>query len=301
MFLFIVSLLLIIAGIIVFIIQRYTSSGKIIGVIACSIGVVLLASCFLISVPTGHTGIVTTFGKVEDYTFEAGLHTKSPFASVINMDNRTQKGSLEMSCFSSDIQEVNVVYTVNYQIQKNNAQNIYKTIGRDYYNTVVTPCIQEALKTVTAKYNAEDLISSRATLATEVEEMLATKLEKYNIELISTAIEDMDFTDAFTTAVENKQVAAQNKLKAETEAEQKIVEAEAEAKTKLIEAEAEAQAKLIAANAEAEANKTVSQSLTEDILYQQWLETWNGELPQVAGSDANVIIGSLTEKPSAAE
>ena len=93
----------------------------------------------------------------------------------------------------------------------------------------------------------------------------------------------MDFTDAFTNAVEEKQVAAQKKLKAQTEAEQKIIEAEAAAK-----------AKLIAAEAEAKANTTISKSLTNDILYQQWLEKWDGNLPQVAGSDANVIIDGLT-------
>lgn len=188
-----------------------------------------------------------------------------------------------MSCFSSDIQEVKIIYTINFTLPSQYSQDIYKTIGTDYYNTVVTPCIQEALKTVTAKYNAEDLIGSRAVLASEVEESLSKKLEKYNITINSSAIEDMDFTDAFTNAVEEKQVAAQNKLKAETQAEQKIIEAEAAAKSKVI-----------AAEAEAKANATISNSLTEDILYQQWLEKWDGDLPYVAGSDANVIIDSIT-------
>ena len=256
---------------------------RIISGAVCALGIVLIGASCIASVPTGHTGVVTTFGKVENFTFEAGLHIKNPFSKVVNMDNRTQKGSLEMVCFSSDIQEVRVLYTLNYQIQKANAQTLYRTIGRDYYNTVVTPCIQEALKTVTAKYNAEDLIGSRANLAIEVEENLAEKLTKYNIEVSSTAIENMDFTDAFTNAVEEKQVAAQNKLKAETEAAQKLIEAEAAAK-----------ALLIAAEAEAKANKTISDSLTKDVLYQQWLEKWNGQLPQVAGSDANVILEGLT-------
>lgn len=279
---FLISCIVAIAAIVALIALRKHKMGIVVSaavlVIALGCG---FCSC-ITSVPTGHTGIVTTFGKVEDYTYEAGLHLKSPVSEVIHMDNRTQKGTLQMSCFSSDIQEVNITYTVNYQIQKQNAQNIYKTIGRDYYNTVVTPCIQEAIKTITAQYNAEDLIGSRAALAQEVDQTLSEMLEKYNVELVSSAIEDMDFTDAFTNAVEEKQVAAQNKLKAETEAQQKIIEAEAAA-----------EAKLIAANAEAEANATISESLTDDILYQQWLEKWNGELPYVAGSDANVIIDSL--------
>ena len=251
-------------------------------IVFCAGILAMIASC-IVSVPTGHTGVVTTFGKVENYTFEAGIHLKLPFSDVINMDNRTQKGTLEMSCFSSDIQEVNAVYTVNYRIEKQNAQTIYKTIGKDYYETVVTPCITNSMKTVTAKYNAEDLIGSRSELASEVEKLLSERLKEYNIELVSTAIENFDFTDAFTNAVEEKQVAAQNKLKAQTQAEQKIIEAEAAAK-----------ALIIAAEAEAQANETIAKSLNSDILYQQWLEKWDGKLPQVAGSDANVIIDSLT-------
>ena len=254
-----------------------------IGAVVLLVGIFASIGSCIISVPTGHTGVVTTFGKVEDYTFEAGIHFKAPFSDVINMDNRTQKGTLDMSCFSSDIQEVTTVYTINYRIEKKNAQTIYKTIGKNYYDTVVTPCITNSMKTVAAKYNAEDLIGSRQELAKQVEELLSKKLKQYNIELVSTAIEDFDFTDAFTTAVEDKQVAAQNKLKAETQAEQKVIEAEANAK-----------AKLIAAEAEAQANTTISKSLNSNILYQQWLDKWDGTLPKVAGSDSSVIINELT-------
>ncbi len=291
MVLCVLSLIVLVIDIIAAIVVSKSQKAKkmlYIPIIIAVLGVVgVFASC-VVSVPTGHTGVVITFGKVENYTFEAGVHVKLPFSDVINMDNRTQKGSEEMSCFSSDIQEVTATYTLNYRIEKSNAQTIYKTIGKDYYNTVVTPCIHESLKTVTAKYDAEDIIGSRAKLAKEVEDMLASKLKKYNIELVSTAIENLDFTDSFTQAVEDKQVAAQNKLKAQTEAEQKIIEAEAAAK-----------AKIIAAEAEAKANDTIAKSLNDNILYQQWLEKWDGNLPQVAGSDANVIIDSLSPTKAA--
>lgn len=279
------SLIVLIIGIIASIIVGKKPTAKkhlYIPIIISVLGAIGMFLSCIVSVPTGHTGVVVTFGKVENYTFEAGVHVKLPYSDVINMDNRTQKGSEQMACFSSDIQEVSATYTLNYRIEKANAQTIYKTIGKDYYNTVVTPCIHESLKTVTAKYNAEDIIGSRAKLAKEVEDMLAEKLKQYNIELVSTAIENLDFTDSFTQAVEDKQVAAQNKLKAETQAEQKIIEAEAAAK-----------AKIIAAEAEAKANNTIAQSLNDNILYQQWLEKWDGKLPQVAGSDANVIIDGL--------
>ena len=91
------------------------------------------------SVSTGNTGVVTTFGKVENYTLEAGFHLKAPWHSVTEMDNRVQKSTVTLSCFSSDIQEVSMIYTVNYQIDKANAQEIYRTIGKEYYSTIIEP------------------------------------------------------------------------------------------------------------------------------------------------------------------
>lgn len=182
-----------------------------------------------------------------------------------------------------------MTYTVNYQINKANAQNIYKNIGTDYYNTVIIPCITESTKVITAKYSAEDLVSERTNLASAIEEELTSKLALFNVELVSTSIEDMDFTDAFTNAVEEKQVAQQNKLRAETEAERLKIEAEAEAEVKRIEAQAEADAKLIQAEAEAEANRKVAESLTEEILRNKMLDTWNGELPLVTDGSGSLI------------
>lgn len=183
------------------------------------LGVAVIALSCYVSVPTGHTGVVTTFGSVEDYTLEAGMHFKLPWQEVIKMDNRVQKNTQDLSCFSSDIQEVSMTYTVNYQISKLDAMTIYKTIGTGYFDTVIAPCITESVKIVTAKYSAEALVSSRSLMAEEIERVLEQKLRAYNIELVGTSIENMDFTDAFTDAVEAKQVAEQNKLRAQTEAE----------------------------------------------------------------------------------
>ncbi len=235
------------------------------------VGVIIAAASCFAQVPTGHTGIVTTFGKVEDYTFEAGIHFKAPWNEIIKMDNRNQKGVQELSCFSSDIQEVTMIYTINYQIDKQNAQNIYKTIGINYYDTVIVPRVQEAVKAMTAKYDAENLVSSREELAIAIEDKLAETLAEYNIQLINTAIENIDFTDAFTTAVEEKQVAVQQKLKAESEAA----------------------AKIIAAQATADANKLLEESITEKILTQQLLEKWDGKYPTVMG-DSNMMFDLST-------
>lgn len=249
----------------------------------------IVALCSICKIPTGHTGVITSFGKVEDYTYDAGIHIKAPWKRVIKMDNRVQKQSVELQCFSSDIQEVKIVYTINYQIDKNNAMTIYSTIGKEYYNVAIVPNITESVKVVTAKFTAEKLVGTREKLAQAIEKDLTERLREFNIELVSTSIEDMDFTDAYTNAVEAKQVAQQNKLKAETVAEQKVIEAEANAEVSRIKAQGKADAAKIAAEAEAEANKMIAKSLNENVLKNKWYEKWDGKYPQVV-SDGGTII-----------
>lgn len=161
MFLFVLGALAVIVGIVfvIYVLKKckngtYPSQkkiGSVVGALALLVGAALISVSCMTSIPTGHTGIVTTFGRVEDYTYEAGIHTKAPWQQVIKMDNRIQKSVVELSCFSSDIQEVATVYTINYQIEKANAQTIYRTIGQDYYSTVIMPRIQESVKSVIAQ------------------------------------------------------------------------------------------------------------------------------------------------------
>ena len=261
------------------------------------LGLLLILGGCIASVPTGHTGVVTTFGSVEDYTYEAGIHFKSPVQRVICMDNRTQKSDLELTAFSSDIQEVSVRFSMNYQISKETAQNIYKTIGTAYYETVVAPRIQETVKTVFAKYTAENLISSRSVLSEQITQILSDRLAEYNIVVVSTSVENIDFSDAFTDAVEAKQVAEQNKLRAQTEQQQATLEAEAAAKRTIIAAEAEAEVTKIEAEVaqyagekEAEKNKKLAESLTPELIEYYYTQRWNGELPEfVSGADSGTL------------
>ena len=308
-------------------VKKKNYKGPVLGVLGGVIVLVLALSC-VASIPTGHTGVVTTFGKVENYVFDSGIHFKEPWKQVICMDNRVQKQSVELSCFSADIQQVNMLYTINYQIRKSDAMTIYATIGKDYYDTVIAPTISESVKVVTAKYNAESLVEDRSAMAAAIEDDLAGKLAAYNIELVSTSIENMDFTDAFEKAVEDKQVAYQEKLKATTQAEQKVVEAEkaaeiekvnadAEAYKKKISAQAEADAKRIAAQAEAdaiklegsakaEANEKIAKSMTPELIAHEQIEKWSGNYPAVMmGEGATPIINlpgeALDTAPSIVE
>ena len=259
--------------------------------VAVFVGAVALSA--IQTVPTGHTGVVTTFGRVEEKTLDSGVHLVLPWQNVVKMDNRVQKETVDLACFSSDIQEVNLNYTINYQIKKSDAQTIYRTIGVDYYHTVIMPCITESVKVVTARYTAEQLVGKRNELAAAIEVDLSEKLLNYNIELVSTSIENMDFTAAFTDAVEAKQVAQQNKLRAETEAEQKVIEAKAAAEVRKVNADAEAYEVRAKAEAEAEANRMISESLTQELINYTYAQSWNGELPTVLTGEGSSMIPIL--------
>ena len=277
---------------------------------------VLLASILLASVtvvPTGYTGVLTTFGRVENRTIGAGAHLILPWQNVVKMDNRTQKVQLKTEAFSSDIQQVDLVLSVNYCIDQSTAQVLYRTVGANYYDNVMYPRLLENTKAVFSRYTAENLIASRNSLSDIIAESTANDLQRYGITIVSIAIEDIDFTDAFTTAVEAKQVAAQNKLTAETQQAQKTMEEEATAKRAIIAANAEAEKAVIAANAElevvkvqaeaalyagekeAEMNKRISESLTTDLIEYYRIKQWDGKLPTTVLGEGGGYMLDLTD------
>ena len=233
------------------------------------IAVAILLLCAVIymtctsMVPTGYTGILTTFGRVEDYTLDAGLHMKNPFQAVVLMDNREQKTAFNTEAFSSDIQQVEVVGSVNFAINKATAMTLYKEVGTNYFTTLVMPRLLENTKATFSKFTAENLVAERENLSITIREKLVGEMTKYGINIISVSIENIDFTDSFTDAVEAKQVAAQKKLQAEIEQEQATMETKQAAERQRITAEAEASVKKIEADAAAYATKVQSEAEAE--------------------------------------
>lgn len=214
-----------------------------------------LAISMITFVPTGYTGILTTFGRVEERTVQSGLNIIAPWQKVVKMDNRTQKQLIETQAFSSDIQQVDVAITLNYCIDKTTAQNLYSSVGVAYYDTILNPRALEGIKTVFAGYSAEELVTNRVELSGEIGTIISEDVSQYGIQITGVSIENLDFTDAFTDAVEAKQVATQNKLTAETE----------QAKLTL-EAQAAAERQIISANAESEANRIIAASITPELI-----------------------------------
>ena len=274
-----------------------------VGVILC---LILWNTCTSI-VPTGYTGILTTFGRVADYTLDAGFHLKSPVQNVVLMDNREQKTSFTTESFSSDIQQVNINGSINYSINKATAMTLYKEVGTSYFSTLVMPRLLENTKAVFSKYTAENLVSARENLSILIRDHLSEEMARYGINIISVSIENLDFTDSFTDAVEAKQVAAQRKLQAEIEQEQTTMEtrqaaerqrisAEAAANVQRINADAAAYATRVQAEAEAEANKLINASPTADLIAWTEANRWNGQLPTYFGGGGGATLPILDLK-----
>ena len=252
--------------------------------IAAIVLVLLVATTCTATVQTGYTGIVTTFGKVEDVTLEAGLHFKSPFQRIIPMDNREQKSTFNTEAFSSDIQQVQITGSINYAINKSTAMNLFKEVGTDYFNKLVYPRMLEITKGVFSKYTAENLVANRQRLSEAIREGLHEELD--------------------TDAVEAKQVAAQKKLQAEIEqnqmtmetqqqAERKRINAEAEANVAKINADADAYALQVRSEAEAEANKKIAESLTENLIRFNEIKSWDGKLPTYMAGQGGTTVPIL--------
>ena len=242
------------------------------------IGVAFIVLSCIRTVPTGHTGVVTVFGTVQNGTLDAGIHFVAPWKKVINMDNRIQKVSGDMSGTTSDMQDVYTTFTLNYQISKADASTIYRTIGTDYEAKVIEAQTRNTVKAVLAKYAATELVTNRSEVASAIEKELENVLNKYNIEVVDTAIENLTFSDEFNDSIEQKVIAEQNLERAKTEQEKLNLEVQQEA-----------QRKITAANGTAEANKILADSINDTILQKNIIEKWNGELPKVVGNDTNVF------------
>lgn len=245
-----------------------------------------LALC-LRPVPTGHTGIVATFGNISDTTLDAGAHIKSPFQRIISIDNREQHHGISTLAFSKDTQEVAVSYSVNYQVNRESVISLYKGVGTRYYEVLIYPRLQEAVKGVIKQYTADELIKNRDELSPQIKGRVVDDIGKYGITILSVYVVDIDFSDSYTNAVEAKQVAEQMRLKAIIEqeqltneakklAEREVIKAEAELTKEQRKADAEAYAITKKADAEAAANIKIAESITPELTQYMEIQRWDG-------------------------
>ena len=274
---------------------NFSIAKLIVAVVVLVLVIGILSSCFVV-IQAGHTGVVMTFGKVSDIVLQEGIHFKVPFVQqVVTIDNRIVKLDVSTEAFSKDLQTISTVVAVNYHVNKSMSYSIYKEVGPDFENVLITPAVNEVLKAVTARYTAVELVGSRSEVSAQLSSELSSKMTDYGITVDDLNIINWDFSEEYIAAVEAKQVAEQNLIKTRTEQEQALVIANTEAEKRVIAAEAEATEIKTLAEANASSNQILTASLTELLIRYQTVQKWDGQLPKVSSSGTPLIDIGLTD------
>lgn len=274
-------------------------TAKLITLAVVVVVLIAISISFMTVIPSGHTGVITTFGKVSEEVLQEGLHVKMPWQVVHKINNRITKLDVATEAFSKDLQTVSTVIAVEYRVDKSKSYSIFKEVGDFYESILVLPAANEVLKSIVSQYTAEETITNREMISEGLVVELNEKLNDIGITVEYVNIIDFDFSEAYISAIEEKQVAEQKLLKAKTEAEEKKVTEQGEADAMLIKAQAEADALVIKAESEAKANEVIANSIKEGLVDYKMIEKWDGKLPYATGSSSIIDFSGLEKGNSA--
>lgn len=230
-------------------------------------------------VDAGFCGVKKTLGKVEQTTYQSGIGLKAPFfTDVIQFDVRTKKMADKTSCYTADMQTAELDYNLTYNLKSDNIHVLYSTVGTDYEAKKIVPSLNDVLKDVIGKWQAQELVANRDSARMQVTIALQKKLDARYFENVTFQFNDIDYSDNFEKAIEAKVIAEQ---KAQ----------EAANKTKQV--EQEAKQKVIAAQAEAEAMKIKAEALAKNpaLIEYEKAQKWDGKMPTtVLGGNTGTLI-----------
>lgn len=235
--------------------------------------------CFT-TIKTGEVGIKVRFGEIVSSTTDTGIVFKLPFEDMKKINVKVQKYGNEeaFSTSTKDLQIVNnIKVSINYQIDGTKAVDLYKTVGTNYQTTVLEPAIQETIKAVISQYTAEELVTKRSDVSLAINNTLDERISSYGINSVAVSINNFDFSESYNQAIEQKAVAEQE---VET------------SKNQLEKAKIDAEKNKVEAQGDAEANALLQQSLTDQIIAQQFIEKWNGQLPTTMTDSAIPFINA---------
>lgn len=249
-------------------------------------------------VDEGERAVVLTTGAFSEVA-GPGLHFKLPYIQstrFITVRNEAIKYE-QVAAYSFDQQVAELVVSVNYQIDPNDVETIYRQYGSEEnaIARVINPRVFEQTKNVFGQYTAQRAIQERGKMNADILQAIQNAVSGSGIQVLSVQVENIDFSDAYEQAVE---AAAKAKadierskselLRVEQEAQQKVKQAEAEAEAKKLRADAEAYATEAAGRAEASAIAARGAALRDNpnLIGLVTAEKWDGKLP------ASMIPGS---------
>lgn len=244
---------------------------KIFGVplaILCLLVCVIVMVNPFVMVGPGERGIKIRLGQVQPEVYGEGLHVICPFIQKFRtMDVKTQKNTLNTSVYTKDIQQARIAYVINYNVQPDRVNKLFQEVGMDYVSTILTPVVEGTIKDIIGKWNAQDLIANREKATAEILMKLRNQLTDNYINVSDFQITDINYSNTFEKAIEEKVTAEQEALKAKN----KTVQVQEEAKQKVIAAEAEARSMSIRAQA-------LSQN--KSLVQYEAVQKWDGKMPQ---------------------
>lgn len=258
---------------------------RVLTIAAAFVGFVIFMGSFY-TVDSGQRAIVIRFGTVIAVQSD-GLHLKLPMVDrALKVDVRTQKAHSPASAGTNDLQNVGTEVALNYHLDPDRLADTYTRVGLEVEQKVIAPRIQEVVKAVVARYTAEQLLKQREAVKEQIVLGLRASLAPYNIVLEDVQLTDFRFSAAFDEAIEAKQTAEQNALKAKNDLERIKVEAEQ---------------KIATAQAEAEAIRIQTAAIKEQggqaYVQLKAIEKWDGVLPRVTSDTVPLLnLDSITRK-----
>ncbi len=259
--------------------------------------ITLFFSCERID--AGHVGVkVNLYGDnkgVDNVTEVTGMVFYNPFTHSIYefptfVQHKEYVGDNSFIVNSKDGSEFHVSPIINYSVQREKVPSIFSKYRRELSSIeegFLKTAVFDAFRLATNKYTADELIGNRQQYEIEVRRILESQLLREGF-TIAQFTSNLVYPETFKKAIEAKNNAVQAALRAENE----VKTAEAQAKIKIATAEGNAKAMLTSAKAEAEANSLKQKTLTQMLLQQQWIERWNGKLPEtMLGSGQNIMLG----------
>ena len=217
------------------------------GQVICLVLAIICCLAFIIvpfsfhTVNSGELAVVRNLGKITG-TRDAGTNFDLwVTTSYQKYDTKVQNVDIATAAYSSDAQTMEVAMTLQYQVMPDKVVDIATQYGTlDVLQGRIQAIVIEKAKAVLSSHTAMDIIANRAAISPEVEQAIKAAIgENYFVSINTVVLTNIDFSDAFEKAVEDKMIAEQAKLKAEYDNETKIAKAEADAKALMIAAEAE--------------------------------------------------------------
>ena len=253
-----------------------------------SIILTIASICSLVIVPasihvvdTGEIAVVKFLGDARKLRTAGTYFDWNLLYEYQIYDSKVQNVEISTMTYSSDAQTMDITMTLQYQIMGDKVLDIAKQYGSlEALQARIESIAIEKTKAVLSAHKAMDIIAKRAEMSPAVENAIKSAIDdNYFVNVNTVVLTNIDFSDAFETAVEEKMIAEQQQLKANYENE-----------TKVAQAKANAEAKRIAAQAEKDANDLLQKSLTDEILRQNYIDKWDGKMPQYVGDGSGVIV-----------